>query len=146
VPFVIGAVSDENPYKCNCPVDSCGNQFKNWLQPQFNRVLSSAPSKRHPSGCPLPLAQCRTRTAPNAIIRWTVAATSSKTGCNHNLIESCHPHQRKTPSHKAWGQTVYKLHVYSTNSAFVQNQMSSHLDTAAQISSIVPHRFSASRS
>ena len=31
--FVLVRVQDSNPFKCRCPVDICGHQFKNWWQP-----------------------------------------------------------------------------------------------------------------
>ena len=43
--FLFCMVQDENPSKCNSPADCCSNQFKNWLQPQFNRVLPPQPDR-----------------------------------------------------------------------------------------------------
>ena len=51
----------------------------------------STKKKDHPLGGLFFLLERRqrTRTHFNATVRWTVAATSSKTGGNHNVIESC---------------------------------------------------------
>ena len=57
----------------------------------------STKKKDHPTGGLFFLLEIRqrTRTHFNATVRWTVAATSSKTGGNYNVIESCCLHQQK---------------------------------------------------
>ena len=73
------------------------------MRSQVRVLLSPPKNKSHPKGWLLFFARYRTRTHLNADVRWTSAATSSKTGgfftfCpkGKKAIESCCLHQKET--------------------------------------------------
>ena len=64
--FYFSELRDSNPSKCNCPVDSCCRQFKNWWLPFFFPLFEREKCKSNPSSDSFPdILQQEIYTHPN---------------------------------------------------------------------------------